>query len=94
MATGAIHLTEQVGVFTPKSVSRESLSAGGVGFVIAGIKDLKDAKVGDTVTLVERPAAGSAARLQGDPAAGVRRASTRWSRTATRRCATRSPSCS
>jgi GTP-binding protein LepA len=57
MATGALHLVEQVGVFTPKSVSRDSLSAGGVGFVIAGIKDLKDAKVGDTVTLVDNPAA-------------------------------------
>ncbi|HEX7403125.1 MAG TPA: translation elongation factor 4, partial [Usitatibacter sp.] len=56
MATGALHLIEQVGVFTPKSVSRESLSAGGVGFVIAGIKDLKDAKVGDTVTMADRPA--------------------------------------
>jgi GTP-binding protein LepA len=56
MATGALHLTEQVGVFTPKSVTRDSLSAGGVGFVIAGIKDLKDAKVGDTVTLADRPA--------------------------------------
>ena len=56
MATGAIHLVEQVGVFTPKSVARESLSAGGVGFMIAGIKELKDAKVGDTVTLVETPA--------------------------------------
>jgi len=57
MATGALHLTEQVGVFTPKSVARDSLSAGGVGFVIAGIKDLKDAKVGDTVTLADNPAA-------------------------------------
>ncbi len=56
MATGAQHLCEQVGVFTPKSLARESLSAGEVGFVIAGIKDLKDAKVGDTVTLVERRA--------------------------------------
>ena len=56
MATGAIHLVEQVGVFTPKSVARESLSAGGVGFMIAGIKELKDAKVGDTVTLVDNPA--------------------------------------
>ncbi|MDH5264121.1 MAG: translation elongation factor 4, partial [Betaproteobacteria bacterium] len=56
MATGAQHLCEQVGVFTPKSLSRESLSAGEVGFVIAGIKDLKDAKVGDTVTLVENRA--------------------------------------
>src|SRR5215471_14947618 len=57
MATGAEHLVEQVGVFTPKSVARESLSAGGVGFMIAGIKELKDAKVGDTVTMVERAAA-------------------------------------
>jgi GTP-binding protein LepA len=57
MATGALHLVEQVGVFTPKSVGRDMLSAGGVGFVISGIKDLKDAKVGDTVTLADRPAA-------------------------------------
>ncbi len=57
MATGALHLVEQVGVFTPKSVARDSLSAGGVGFMIAGIKVLKDAKVGDTVTHADRPAA-------------------------------------
>ena len=57
MATGALHLVEQVGVFTPKAVARASLSAGQVGFMIAGIKDLKDAKVGDTVTLVDNPAA-------------------------------------
>jgi GTP-binding protein LepA len=56
MATGAQHLTEHVGVFTPKSQNRETLSAGQVGFVIAGIKELKDAKVGDTVTLVGKPA--------------------------------------
>jgi len=56
MASKAVHLCEQVGVFTPKSKSRESLSAGEVGFIIAGIKELKSAKVGDTVTLVERPA--------------------------------------
>jgi GTP-binding protein LepA len=56
MANGSQHLTESVGVFTPKSVSRETLSAGQVGFIIAGIKELKAAKVGDTVTLVSRPA--------------------------------------
>jgi GTP-binding protein LepA len=56
MATGAQHLVEHVGVFTPKSVGREELSAGGVGFVIAGIKELASAKVGDTVTLLDRPA--------------------------------------
>ncbi|HLP97320.1 MAG TPA: translation elongation factor 4 [Sideroxyarcus sp.] len=57
MATGAQHLTEHVGVFTPKSQNRDALSAGQVGFVIAGIKELKDAKVGDTVTLAGKPAA-------------------------------------
>jgi GTP-binding protein LepA len=56
MATGAQHLTEHVGVFTPKSQPRETLSAGQVGFVIAGIKELKDAKVGDTITLQSKPA--------------------------------------
>jgi GTP-binding protein LepA len=56
MATKAVHLTEQVGVFTPKSQARETLSAGQVGFIIAGIKELKDARVGDTVTLVDKPA--------------------------------------
>ncbi len=50
MATDAHHLVEQVGVFTPKSRSRDQLSAGEVGFVIAGIKELRDARVGDTVT--------------------------------------------
>ncbi len=56
MATGAQHLVEHVGVFTPKSVGKDQLSAGGVGFIIAGIKELASAKVGDTVTLVDRPA--------------------------------------
>jgi len=57
MATGATHLVEQVGVFTPKSRAREQLSAGEVGFVVAGIKELRDARVGDTVTHERRPAA-------------------------------------
>lgn len=51
MATGAEYLCEQVGVFTPKSVQRQQLNAGEVGFIIAGIKELAAAKVGDTVTL-------------------------------------------
>jgi len=59
MATGAVHLCEQVGVFTPKSLPRTVLSAGQVGFVIAGIKELKDAKVGDTVTHTARPASAA-----------------------------------
>jgi GTP-binding protein LepA len=50
MANGSTHLVEHVGVFSPKSIDRPDLSAGQVGFVIAGIKELKAAKVGDTVT--------------------------------------------
>ena len=56
MATGAVHNCEQVGVFTPKALARDELEAGDVGFVVAGIKDIKAALVGDTVTLAARPA--------------------------------------
>ncbi|HTO43293.1 MAG TPA: translation elongation factor 4 [Burkholderiales bacterium] len=56
MSSRASHLCEQVGVFTPKSVQKEQLSAGEVGFVVAGVKELKDARVGDTITLYARPA--------------------------------------
>jgi len=56
MSTRASYLCEQVGVFTPKSAQRERLAAGEVGFVVAGIKELKNARVGDTITLANRPA--------------------------------------
>jgi GTP-binding protein LepA len=56
MATGALHLVEQVGVFTPKSRARDELAAGEVGFIVSGIKELRDARVGDTVTHQGKPA--------------------------------------
>src|SRR5690606_30653640 len=56
MATGAVHNCEQLGVFTPKATPRDTLATGMVGYVITGIKELKSAKVGDTITLVNRPA--------------------------------------
>ncbi len=56
MATSAAYNCEQVGVFTPKAVARDELRAGDVGFVVAGLKELKAAPVGDTVTLAARPA--------------------------------------
>lgn len=56
MSTDVQYLCEQVGVFTPKSQQRQVLRAGEVGFVIAGVKELKSAKVGDTITLVDRRA--------------------------------------
>jgi GTP-binding protein LepA len=56
MATGAQYPVEHIGVFTPKSKNLDVLAAGQVGFIIAGIKELTAAKVGDTVTLANRPA--------------------------------------
>jgi GTP-binding protein LepA len=56
MSSQAGYLCEQVGVFTPKAKLKDSLSAGEVGFVIAGIRELKAAKVGDTITLAGNPA--------------------------------------
>jgi GTP-binding protein LepA len=54
MATNAVYGTEQLGVFTPKSEPRDVLMAGEVGFVIAGIKELQNAKVGDTITVEKK----------------------------------------
>jgi len=56
MSTGTLHLCEQVGIFTPKSKQQPQLSAGEVGFIISNIKELKAARVGDTITLADRPA--------------------------------------
>jgi GTP-binding protein LepA len=56
MASGAVYPVEHLGVFAPKATNLASLSAGQVGFIIAGIKELQAAKVGDTVTTVLRPA--------------------------------------
>jgi GTP-binding protein LepA len=56
MSTGAAYLCEQVGVFTPKAKGKDELSAGEVGYVTAGIKELRAAKVGDTLTNDAKPA--------------------------------------
>ena len=60
MATGTMYNADNLGVFTPANESRESLEAGEVGYIIAGIKELQAAKVGDTITLI-RPGTGGAA---------------------------------
>jgi len=57
MASGMDHHVDQVGVFTPKRRVVDELSAGEVGYVIAGIKDVRSARVGDTITHAGRPAA-------------------------------------
>ncbi|MDA8390052.1 MAG: translation elongation factor 4 [Gammaproteobacteria bacterium] len=56
MATGRDYDVEQAGVFTPKRQAVEQLATGEVGYVIAGIKDVKGARVGDTITEARRPA--------------------------------------
>jgi len=53
MATGAMYNADSLGVFTPGNEPRPSLEAGEVGYIIAGIKELKAAKVGDTVTVMK-----------------------------------------
>ena len=56
MSTGRDFQVEQVGVFTPKRLDKDSLKAGEVGFVIAGIKEITAARVGDTFTDAQKPA--------------------------------------
>jgi len=56
MATGAAYEVERVGVFHPKMVEKDELSAGEIGFVNCGIKSVSDTKVGDTLTEEKRPA--------------------------------------
>jgi GTP-binding protein LepA len=60
MASEATYNAEQLGVFTPHTQPRNALEAGEVGFVIAGIKELQAARVGDTVTLIKAGTGGAA----------------------------------
>ena len=60
MATGTTYNADSLGVFTPANEARQALEAGEVGYIIAGIRELQAAKVGDTITLI-RPGTGGAA---------------------------------
>ncbi len=57
MSNGVVHQVDKVGIFTPKQTETGTLSAGEVGFIIAGIKEIHGAPVGDTITLAKAPAA-------------------------------------
>jgi GTP-binding protein LepA len=57
-STGRAHTIDKLGRFTPKSLATETLECGEVGFVIAGIKEINGAPVGDTITMDNRPASG------------------------------------
>jgi len=56
MSTGKSFIAEKVGVFTPKRLEKEILNTGEVGYVVAGIKDIFGAPVGDTITWTDNPA--------------------------------------
>ncbi len=56
MSTGFDHPIEKIGIFTPKPLNVKTLFTGSVGFLIAGLKDIKAARVGDTITLAHEPA--------------------------------------
>ena len=57
MSSGRAYLVDNVGIFTPKRLEAKLLQAGDVGYVIAGIKEIDGAPVGDTLTLADKPAA-------------------------------------
>ena len=59
MATGRDYVVDQVGIFTPKLKPVDVLGAGEVGYIVAGIKDVRSARVGDTITHSHRPAAAA-----------------------------------
>ena len=56
MSNGTVHQVDKVGIFTPKPTNTGILSSGEVGFIIAGIKEIHGAPVGDTITLASNPA--------------------------------------
>ncbi len=60
MATGTTYNADGLGVFTPANESRDSLEAGEVGYIIAGIRELQAAKVGDTITQIKLGTGGAA----------------------------------
>ena len=90
MATGTRFDAEELGFFSPTMSPVESLSAGEVGYVITGLKDVSLLRVGDTLTSVARRAQEPLPGLQGRQADGVRRALPDGLGLRTRSCATRS----
>ena len=71
MASGATYHADSLGVFTPTDSPRDALEAGEVGYVVAGIRELQAARVGDTITVL-RPAAGGATWTAAEPLPGFK----------------------
>ena len=63
MQTGRKVVAEEVGILQMKYVKAKALSAGEVGYIVLGVKELQDVKMGDTLTSADRPAAAAASRL-------------------------------
>ena len=93
MAQGQDYEAEQIGVFSPKPEPIDELGAGEVGFIVANIKTVSDAKIGDTITETHRPADAAVSRLQRAEADGVRRAVSGREPCSTPSCARRWRSC-
>ena len=70
-SNGASYRVEEVGIFQINRIPKKQLSAGEVGYVIAGIKTISDVRCGDTVTLKEKPCEKTASRFQGGQTGGV-----------------------
>ena len=88
MSTGTAHETLEVGVISPEPKPTEGLAAGEVGYLITGVKDVRQARVGDTVTSSAHPANEPLAGYT-TPSRWSSPACTRWTATTTRTCATR-----
>ena len=94
MSTGAAHEVLEVGVISPEPKKTSALSAGEVGYVIPGVKNVREARVGDTMTSAS-PAGGAVARRLPRPAARWSTAACiRSTATSTPICVTRSTGCS
>ena len=93
MSTGATHELLEIGVISPEPKPVDSLGVGEVGYFITGVKDVRQSRVGDTVTLQSKPADRADRRVQRPQADGLLRASTRSTAASTRCCARRWTSC-
>ena len=93
LSTRAVHETLEIGVISPEPVPSDGLAAGEVGYLITGVKDVRQARVGDTVTSAVQ--AGRPSRWPATPTPGrwCSPACTRSTATTTRSCATRWTSC-
>ncbi len=71
MSTGAVHELLEIGVISPEPIKSAALSVGEVGYLMTGVKDVRQSRVGDTVTINSRPGEGGPRRLQGPEADGL-----------------------